>query len=337
MKATKYIGLGTAIVGLLMIALASKAATSVFYTFQGGTGTSTPSGLLYGDNGGTTHLNTATIGSGCTFSGGTLSCSGTGLATTSVWTAGQLVYVVNNGTITSVATSSATCSSGISCTPFTVVGTVNPSFTNSGVTSITAGSGIQTSGSTGAVTVTNAIGYAFPGFNNSTTTLTNFNGNASTTAISATQGFFGGSATTTITSTGTVGIGTSTPFNALSFGLASSSIGIPEYNYGSATSTSEKISCLSASQTHFRIGTSATTLQIDASSLIPGQKCIVVVENPNASAGAITWTTTSGLLLWAGGTTPTQTTTANKMDVWSFLMTQGSSTNALLGAQSANF
>lgn len=44
-------------------------------TTQGGTGTTSPSGLLYGDNGSTQSLKTAAL-SGCTFSAGTLTCSG---------------------------------------------------------------------------------------------------------------------------------------------------------------------------------------------------------------------------------------------------------------------
>lgn len=48
---------------------------SVFATFQGGTGTSSPSGILYG-SGGSTALQTVGIGSGLSFSGGTLSASG---------------------------------------------------------------------------------------------------------------------------------------------------------------------------------------------------------------------------------------------------------------------
>lgn len=61
----------------LAIALPTFAST-VFVANQGGTGTSTPSGILYGDNGATNHLNSVTIGSGCTFTAGTLSCPGTG-------------------------------------------------------------------------------------------------------------------------------------------------------------------------------------------------------------------------------------------------------------------
>lgn len=61
------------LVGLLALPILAYAQ---FTTTQGGTGTSSPSGILYGD--GTLHLKTLNIGSGCTFSSGTLTCPGTG-------------------------------------------------------------------------------------------------------------------------------------------------------------------------------------------------------------------------------------------------------------------
>lgn len=68
----------------------AQAATSVFSTFQGGTGTSSPSGILYGDNNATNHLNTVSVGTGLSFSGGIL--SNTGLTSDPNWslTAGAL-------------------------------------------------------------------------------------------------------------------------------------------------------------------------------------------------------------------------------------------------------
>lgn len=66
--------------GIVLLGSWSLAfATSTFITQQGGTGTSSPSGILYGDNGATSHINTVSIGSGCTFIGGVLSCTGTGI------------------------------------------------------------------------------------------------------------------------------------------------------------------------------------------------------------------------------------------------------------------
>lgn len=66
-----------ACVAIALFVYAGEAhALSTFQTVQGGTGTSSPSGILYGDNSATTHLNTVTIGSNLTFSAGTLSASG---------------------------------------------------------------------------------------------------------------------------------------------------------------------------------------------------------------------------------------------------------------------
>ena len=62
--------------------------------FQGGTGTSSPSGILYGDS--TIRLKTVTIGSNLTFSAGTLSATGgSGVGTVSTSTTpsiGGLAY-----------------------------------------------------------------------------------------------------------------------------------------------------------------------------------------------------------------------------------------------------
>lgn len=56
----------------------SVYGATVLPTFQGGTGTSSPYGIQYGDNNSTNHLNTVTIGSGLSFIAGTLSSTGTG-------------------------------------------------------------------------------------------------------------------------------------------------------------------------------------------------------------------------------------------------------------------
>lgn len=141
----------------------------------------------------------------------------------------------------------------------------------------------------------------------------------------------------TITKTGNTGIGTTSPWAAFTLdrmgALASSTIAINEYR--PATSTAATIDCRTSIQHHWRIGASATTLTL--AGMIPGQTCRVIVENPNSTAGALTWAAPSGWYLqWIGGTTPTQTTTANHSDVWSFVATQGSSTPVIIGIQSAN-
>lgn len=59
------------------------AAQPALTVFQGGTGSTSPSGIVYGDNGTTPRLSTVKIGTGLTFSAGTLSATGgTGASTT---------------------------------------------------------------------------------------------------------------------------------------------------------------------------------------------------------------------------------------------------------------
>lgn len=146
-----------------------------------------------------------------------------------------------------------------------------------------------------------------------------------------------------INTLGSVGIGSTTPWATLSVGsgTASSSIVVAEYKYSAgsnlATSTTQTLDARTAPQIHWRLGSAATTLTL--CNFEPGQKFIVVIENPSGgTAGALTWAACAGsILLWTGGSAPSQTTTANKQDVWSFLATQGSSTMAILGASTPNF
>lgn len=99
-------------------------------TFQGGTGTTSPSGILYGDE--TIRLKTVTIGSNLTFSGGTLSATGGSggsgtVATSTNETAGYLPYYTStSGTpalLGQVATTSLTASSPLALSqPISVIG-----------------------------------------------------------------------------------------------------------------------------------------------------------------------------------------------------------------------
>ena len=81
-----------------------------------------------------------------------------------------------------------------------------------------------------------------------------------------------------------------------------------------------------ARQVNYRIGGSATTITLinATTSQFVGSTKIVWVCNPTGFAG--------GVLTWAGvewvGTAPTQTTTANQCDVYSFDITSGTSTTA---------
>ena len=124
---------------------------------------------------------------------------------------------------------------------------------------------------------------------------------------------------------GLMGIGTSTPYTSLTLDratMASSSITVTEYAYGAPgtipTSTAATIDARTANQIYWPLGGSATTLTI--CNMIPGQHLVVRVHNPNQVAGALTWASCAGTqLYWANKTTPSQTTTANSSDIYSFM------------------
>lgn len=76
---------------------------SVYVTVQGGTGTSSPSGILYGD--GTSALKTVITGSNCTFIAGTFNCTGGGgsgsgtVSTSTALASGQVDFSTGVSTI----------------------------------------------------------------------------------------------------------------------------------------------------------------------------------------------------------------------------------------------
>lgn len=157
-----------------------------------------------------------------------------------------------------------------------------------------------------------------------------------------------------------LGIGSTTPFANLSVsaaaGLATASLfqiasttnanlfsinaagGITVVESQPATSTTQVIDwSATGPQVNLRIGTSATTITLinATTSAQAGSRKMVWVCNPGSTAGAITW---SGVE-WSGGTVPTQTTTANVCDAWSFDVTAATSSTAykVFGTQGSNF
>lgn len=144
--------------------LIPATALAQFTTVQGGTGTTSPSGILYGD--GTLHLKTVNIGSNLTFSGGTLSATGGSggsgnIATSSAETANYIPWWTStNGT-------PATLSGGSS-----VFQWLNPGLLV--IASTTIGNGTQTGGVTvngGATTTLNAYFAGNVGIRNITPTV----------------------------------------------------------------------------------------------------------------------------------------------------------------------
>lgn len=199
----------TALAGIFLGSFSLVGAVSTFITSQGGIGTTTPSGILYGDNGATTHLNTVTIGSNLTFSGGTLSASVPAstfpVSTSTNETAGQIAYWTSNSAspalLGKVATTSITCSGNISCTGFTGLGSAS-TITFTGILGIANGG---TATSTGGFT--NGVEY-YDGTELTNTSLFRFDGT-------------------------NLGIGTSTPGSLLSIGNAAG------WNFRTGTTTAE--------------------------------------------------------------------------------------------------
>ena len=136
----------------------------------------------------------------------------------------------------------------------------------------------------------------------------------------------------TIGANGRVGIGSSTPFARLAIG-ANGAITTTENK--PATSTPMTISWIDGNQQLVQIGYSAMTISF--SDYIAGQILRLVVCNPGGTAGTITWGTS---IEWQGATAPTQTTTANYCDLYTFIATQATSTTGaikIFGAAATGF
>lgn len=116
-----------------------------------------------------------------------------------------------------------------------------------------------------------------------------------------------------------LGIASSTPAYGLSIG-SGKAIGVQEYAV--STSTSITIDARNGNQQLIQIGTAATTVSFSNFGI--GTTIRLVVCNPNASAGAITW---SGVRYF-GGAAPTQITTANMCDMYVVGSTAATSTGA---------
>ena len=131
------------------------------------------------------------------------------------------------------------------------------------------------------------------------------------------------------------GLGTSTPFYKFSIGSGngSSSASILVAEHRPATSTAQTIDWTNGNQQNIRIGNAAVAVTF--TNYTEGANLKLIICNPSSgTAGAVTFSTP---LLWAGGVMPTQTTTANKCDVWSFLGTYSSSTPTIYGSVTNSF
>lgn len=93
-----------------------------------------------------------------------------------------------------------------------------------------------------------------------------------------------------------------------------------------ATSTSMTVNFgSSCNQVLVQAGTAGITLTLSGGTI--GDTKRLVICNPNDTAGAITWASSpANLILWSAGAAPALTTTANKCNVVSFVVTQSTST-----------
>lgn len=192
----KYLPLILALLILTFSGATGAYALSTFAVSQGGTGTTTPSGILYGDNGVTNHLNTVTLttagSSGpSTFSAGTLNIpqytggtGGTGLSTsTPIAGSNVLVYSASGaGSAYGAATSTLTASS-----PLT------GSFTHVGATGAL---GCQTASGSQAGCLSSTDWTTFN--NKGSGTVTSVSGSGGTTGLTLTGGAITGSGTLTL-------------------------------------------------------------------------------------------------------------------------------------------
>lgn len=240
-------------------------------TTQGGTGTSSPSGILYGTTG-NLHLQTVNVGSGLTFSAGTLSANSSGggsgnVSTSTGETAGQLAYWTSTNGTPALLGKVATTSLGVTG-PITFSGTL---FAQIGGTGGNFGCTTASSGVTGCL---------------SGTDWTTFNGKLANVTADA-----------PLSGSGTSGSH-----------LVLSTAGTWSGNAGTATALAANGTNCSAG--NYPLGVDASGNAESCTAAAAGTVTAVSVATANGFAGssgggatpALTLTTTATGLLWANGT-----------------------------------
>jgi len=128
--------------------------------------------------------------------------------------------------------------------------------------------------------------------------------------------------------TGNIGIASTTPSNKITVATGS----VATWENTDSTSSSITIDWTQGNQHLIKMG--STTMTIAFSNPTPGQAIRVITCNgAGVAAGAITWTGVS----WPSQTVPTQTTTINNCDVYSFIDTAATGTNRIFGAQTPGY
>ncbi len=287
---TADLNLGSANTWTAIQRFSASASSTLFSANQawiGGTGTTTITSAGAVGIASSTPWKMLDVNGGVAFKGLT---AGNGAGSLCLTSSNEVVYQASGG-----------------CTGAGTVTSVGLSDSNS---TLTIGSSPVTT--SGTITATLNLGHS-----NTWTALQTFSAAASSTNFSANRVDVGGTATTTLTTDGKVGIGSTTPMYNLTLGAGKSSAA-PEYDI--ATSSTTHIDPLNGPVQKARIGTAAITF--DAQNYIPGASVALMVCNPNGTAGAITW---SGIR--AFGTAPSQTTTANQCDRYVVFSSTATSTS----------
>lgn len=325
MKKLFYIGAWIGIIIIIALLFYRSGAHtfgafSVTQPIQGGTGTSTKPNygevLVGNSNGGydltaTSSLGISSTGTDVTFSTTSAnywSSLGNGFSTTSTnyWKSLYGDWSVINST------------------------TISPT--------TTLGINVHASSTIGAGGI--ASGLTIYGSATTTGSATTSNSFYATTASSTnlfTSLFAAGSRGLTVGATGLVGVGSSTPFYALSVGAGNGSTtkAILVTENRPATSTSMTIDWKNGNSQLIKKGTAGITLTF--TNWTEGANLRLNVCNPDAgTGGTLTWPNGT-VLLWPAGTAPTQTTTAGHCDVYSFEGTNATGTPKVFGSNVLNF
>ncbi len=148
-------------------------------------------------------------------------------------------------------------------------------------------------------------------------------GNVTIAGNATSTNFFSTTASSTNLQTSFLGVASSSPVSTL--GVGAGAITVKENKL--ATSTSMTIDWTAGNQQLVQKGTAGITLSF--SNVNPGARLSLIACNPGSAGGSFTFPT-SPTILWPGGTAPTQTTTANKCDLYTFAATYATSTATTL-------
>jgi hypothetical protein len=116
-------------------------------------------------------------------------------------------------------------------------------------------------------------------------------------------------------------------------GVVAATSTIIDKEFSVSTSTITNVSFASSTAQLIGLGTGSMTLKlIDP---VAGEVLRANVCNPTTTAGAINWQSSTTIHWMGGNTVPTQTTTANVCDLWTFTVTAGTSTPVIEGSSIA--